>query len=492
MAAEDLAAHVEGTIAFLARFDAAFTGPGRTTGGTVTLTPHGRLLATSVLDALTAPAAGDAAEITAAVAGLPPKIMAIVTADWAAARTPAGAIRELLACAEENPALRLSALELAEAQGPEGLSAWREAAERPGFGAYARHFLAGIGEDVPAVEEDAPWLLADMLAMAAAGMPSPFARFTLVLGLEQLAGDKTPALLAGLRTCGHPQGPEIADLVKGTSPDDPGGPGGTDALALGGPGALSDSGVVGSAGFVGSAGALGAADPAGMLAGLGLAGFDSGFGPGGGERASRRRRPESEVPEDWLLRLKITLRGISKPPVWRRVLVPASMPLDQLHEVVARAMGWHGGHMHCFDDDIFEYGPVTDNSGLDMSLDLGLDFEDETQTQVRDVLRSEGERLIYTYDFGDDWVHTIKLERLLPPASVLTAVPVCLAGNGACPPEDCGGSAGYTDLKYVLADPGHEDHESLLKWLGLTDASSFDAAAFSPDEATARLRRVRV
>jgi hypothetical protein len=432
MAAEDLAAHVEGTIAFLARFDAAFTGPGRTTGGTVTLTPHGRLLATSVLDALAPPATGDAAEITAAVAGLPPKVMAAVTADWAAARTPAGAIRELLACAEANPGLRLSALELAEAQGTEELSAWREAAERPGFGAYARHFLAGIGENVPAVEEDAPWLLADMLAMAAAGMPSPFARFALVLGLEQLAGDKTPALLADLRTCGHPRGPEIADLVESTSLDDP-------------------------------------------------------------ERARRAgdrgKRPQSAVPGDWLLRLKITLRGISKPPVWRRVLVPASMTLDTLHEVITRAMGWQGGHLHCFDDDVAEYGPVTDNSGLDMSLELGLDFEDESQTQVRDVLQSEGERLIYTYDFGDDWVHTIKLERLLPPASVTTAVPVCLAGNGACPPEDCGGSAGYTDLKYVLADPGHEDHASLLKWLGLTSASNFDAAAFSPDEATARLRR---
>ena len=75
------------------------------------------------------------------------------------------------------------------------------------------------------------------------------------------------------------------------------------------------------------------------------------------------------------------------------------------------------------------------------------------------MLVEPGDRLRYTYDFGDDWDHDIKLEKVLPPDADLhvAAVPVCLAGKGACPPEDCGGAWGYADLKETIADPSDED-----------------------------------
>jgi hypothetical protein len=92
----------------------------------------------------------------------------------------------------------------------------------------------------------------------------------------------------------------------------------------------------------------------------------------------------------------------------------------------------------------------------------------------------------YTYDFGDDWEHDIVLEKILP-ADPGTAYPVCLAGKGACPPEDCGGAWGSSDLKATLADPSDDEHEAMLEWLGLDDASEFDPAAFSPDAVNARL-----
>jgi hypothetical protein len=56
-------------------------------------------------------------------------------------------------------------------------------------------------------------------------------------------------------------------------------------------------------------------------------------------------------------------------------------------------------------------------------------------------------------------------------------LPACIAGKGACPPEDCGGPWGYTDLKNTLADTSHEDHEGILDWLGLESAEEFDPAA---------------
>jgi hypothetical protein len=140
-----------------------------------------------------------------------------------------------------------------------------------------------------------------------------------------------------------------------------------------------------------------------------------------------------------LYQLKVTLRGVSKPPVWRRVLVHAEASLGELHQVIIAAMEWDGGHLHMFSDSIAQYGP----DGED---------EDEDEFALADVLAGPVDRLRYTYDFGDEWDHDIKLEKVLLPDPDLhaTAVAVCLAGKGACPPEDCGGPWGYADLKETM------------------------------------------
>lgn len=68
--------------------------------------------------------------------------------------------------------------------------------------------------------------------------------------------------------------------------------------------------------------------------------------------------------------------------------------------------------------------------------------------------------------------------------------PHCVDGAGACPPEDCGGGPGYSDLKVILADPAHEEHHAMLVWLGLRSATEFAPDRFAPDEANARLLRL--
>jgi hypothetical protein len=129
-----------------------------------------------------------------------------------------------------------------------------------------------------------------------------------------------------------------------------------------------------------------------------------------------------------------------------------------------------------FSDNVTQYGTTPDD-------------EDEHEFALADVLVEPGDRLRYTYDFGDDWDHDIKLEKVLPPdaATYAAAVPVCLAGKGACPPEDCGGPWGYANLKETLADPSDEEHEEMLEWLGLEDPSGFDPSAFDLASVNARL-----
>ena len=70
-------------------------------------------------------------------------------------------------------------------------------------------------------------------------------------------------------------------------------------------------------------------------------------------------------------------------------------------------------------------------------------------------------------------------------------LPSCVAGKGACPPEDCGGAWGYAELKEILADPAHEDHQDRLEWLGLDAGKDFDPKKFSVAEVNARLARSR-
>lgn len=74
-----------------------------------------------------------------------------------------------------------------------------------------------------------------------------------------------------------------------------------------------------------------------------------------------------------------------------------------------------------------------------------------------------------------------------PPVDPKLKYPVCLEGERACPPEDCGGVWGYDDLLEAIRNPKHEEHESMLEWIG----GRFDPAAFDAKEATKAMRRVK-
>ena len=177
--------------------------------------------------------------------------------------------------------------------------------------------------------------------------------------------------------------------------------------------------------------------------------------------------------------LKVTLRGV-RPPVWRRIVVASDTPLSELAIVLEAAMGWMGGHLHAFDAGAVVY------EHLDPDNDFGGGFRrtvDERTVTVADVAATPGSKLRWDYDFGDGWQHNIVVEAILP-ADPTIAVPACVGGRRACPPEDCGGPWGYADLLDALADPDHERHDELPEWL----PPGFDPAAFDADEATEAMR----
>ena len=174
---------------------------------------------------------------------------------------------------------------------------------------------------------------------------------------------------------------------------------------------------------------------------------------------------------DGVVSLKVTLKG-TKPPIWRRLLVPGSMTLGNLSEAILTAMGWIGGHLHAFDIDGRQYG---DRATTD-------DVADENRLTLNGMRKSGVRRFSYTYDFGDDWEHTVAIEKT-EAAVAGQAYPACVAGARNCPPEDCGGVFGYAELLEILADPDHPEREERLEWVG----EDFDPEEFDVSIADGRL-----
>jgi hypothetical protein len=170
-----------------------------------------------------------------------------------------------------------------------------------------------------------------------------------------------------------------------------------------------------------------------------------------------------------LFRLKVTLRGF-KPPIWRRFVVPSDVTLKRLHDSLQAVMGWTDSHLHQFESRGVCYG----------TSDREFDFTpvSENRTRVCQVLQHPKDRLTYEYDFGDDWVHDVVLEEILPPGQG-GPYPLIESGKRACPPEDVGGVYGYLNLLEALADPKHPEHRDMMAWVG----GAFDPEAFDVGEA---------
>ncbi|SDH62019.1 pRiA4b ORF-3-like protein [Actinokineospora alba] len=177
--------------------------------------------------------------------------------------------------------------------------------------------------------------------------------------------------------------------------------------------------------------------------------------------------------------LKVGLRG-AKPPIWRRLEVPADIPLPRLHQVIQIAFDWDDSHLHVFETPFGDFGNADPEVGHQSSRSVTLE----------QVAPGAGSKLGYLYDFGDAWDHEIVVEKVLEPGKAGT-LPRCTGGRRAAPPEDCGGMWGYADLLEILADPTHADHADRIDWLGLDEAADFDAAAFSASEVNEGLSGLR-
>jgi hypothetical protein len=189
--------------------------------------------------------------------------------------------------------------------------------------------------------------------------------------------------------------------------------------------------------------------------------------------------------------LRIELLDVA-PLVWRRVLVSDQWTLASLHGYLQWVMGWADSHAHEFETVagvvapdwwIDEVGMYTDTSK----------YRDERRVSVAAVVSESGpcDVFEYRYDMGDNWRHRIVIES--PPRSAATQelpLPICLAGENACPPDDVGGAPGYEQFLQTLGDGRHEQHEDMVRWIGgVFDPKGFDLNRINRDFKGAKKRR---
>jgi len=133
--------------------------------------------------------------------------------------------------------------------------------------------------------------------------------------------------------------------------------------------------------------------------------------------------------------LRVVINGIS-PVIWRRLLVPTTATIAQLHTIVQTAFGWGGEHLHRFVIHGAEYG---------ISYSGGPGFRDDARTvRLGELGLRAGERFTYEYNFTAGWLAELRVEQIQPVEPGQLS-PRCTGGRRAGPPERWDGSWAFLE-----------------------------------------------
>ncbi|MBN1143976.1 MAG: plasmid pRiA4b ORF-3 family protein [Bacteroidales bacterium] len=159
-----------------------------------------------------------------------------------------------------------------------------------------------------------------------------------------------------------------------------------------------------------------------------------------------------------LHQLTISLDGF-EPEIWRSSKINSNSTFEDLHVVIQIVMGWENYHLYEFRNKNFVIGIEPDEDSF-----ADLDLIPADTIKIADVLPRKRSNIMYTYDFGDSWDHKIVVEEIFRDEIILN--PVCIAGAMNCPPEDCGGIWGYSELLEIIRNKKHPEHKGVMEWLG--------------------------
>lgn len=159
----------------------------------------------------------------------------------------------------------------------------------------------------------------------------------------------------------------------------------------------------------------------------------------------------------------------SEPPVWRTLQVLNQTTLEDLHDIFQIAMGWKNEQTYQFIIDEHYYG--------DDDLGSSDNRSDAATVHLGSLIKRGKVSFVYEYDLSDGWEHHVHVDKIRPiSAEEAARLPLCLDGENACPPEDCGGIFGYYELLSLLKDPQHPAYQEMIVQYGAIEPRAFEIA----------------
>ena len=164
---------------------------------------------------------------------------------------------------------------------------------------------------------------------------------------------------------------------------------------------------------------------------------------------------------------EVSLQG-ARPRIWRRFAIRREASFNDLHRAIQDACGWLNCHL-------FEFRSIEVDIGIARSPhdDEPGRTPDARRVKLADFFAQGRRRILCEYDFGDEWLHLVRLKRTF--RHPLGFKRRLLGGARAFPKEDCGGIHGYRDC--VRAVRTGRDRDGLLHWLGDWHPEAFDFEA---------------
>ena len=205
---------------------------------------------------------------------------------------------------------------------------------------------------------------------------------------------------------------------------------------------------------------------------------------------------DENIDEDYLIGMKLPERKFIGPSkrefhiriklnnapvkIWRELVVPSNITLELLAYVLIDAMGWQHEHLYQFvaKNNVYYVNSfqMKERANSFMPFFSRVVERNSEKTTLEMVLQPKGERMKFEYDFGDSWTHELWVKAARDYAPGEGPAIRLLKGQGACPPEDCGGVWGYAELLELRTKKRKTaDDKERLEWYDITDD-------FNPDD----------
>jgi hypothetical protein len=186
---------------------------------------------------------------------------------------------------------------------------------------------------------------------------------------------------------------------------------------------------------------------------------------------------------DMIVRLKVELDDAS-PTIWRRIELPSTATLRQLHDAIQAAMLFEDYHLFefriAFEDDERRYAIPDPDDDL-----YGIRTYDARNLRIGAIPDRGVQTFKYVYDFGDNWRHTVTIESI-DRADAKYEYPRFVEGERRAPPEDVGGVPGFEEFLEAMEQKRHPERKRMIDWYG----KPFDASDLGLEEVRQRFAKL--